>query len=204
MRSESAATGQSSRTSALSVCVAVLLCLCFIPAVILAAMPAASGESAGSTWEERLEAARAKFNAKTVNVYRRYHGRYRSGMINICFYNTRRQKYPTINILESLQITDEAEIQAILEVVAGNENYSEEVYGTIPFMTAQWITHNLAHSMATGTSDQRSLVTMLTGERLSTIVNHAKELDLSPIEAMTDQQIIAYEFVELVYGLNEH
>ena len=203
MRAESALNERNSRTSVPAVCAAVLLCLCMLLALFLPPVPAA-GESAGSTWEERLDAARAKYNAKTVNVYRQYHGRYRSGMINVRLYNTRRQQYPTINILESLQITDEAEMQAILEVIAQNENYSEEVYGTIPFMKAQWITHNLAHSMATGTGEQQSLVTALTGESISKVVRHAKELDLSPLGAMTDQQIMVYEFVELVYGLDDH
>ena len=191
--------------SALSACVAVLLCLCTFLTVMLEAVPAAFGESAGSTWEERLEAAREKYNADTVNVYRKYHGRYRKGKINVCFYSSRKQHYANINIRESLQITDEAEMQAILEVIAQDPNYSEEGHGTIAFMKAQWIAHNLAHSMATGSDEQRALVSMVTGEkRLSKVISRAKELDLSPLESLSEQQIMLYELVIYVYGLNEH
>ena len=192
-----------SRASALSVFTAVFLCLCFVLSLMLP-FPSAAGESVDSSWEARLEAAREKYNAETVNVYRRYHGRYRKGKINVCFYSSRKQHYANINIRESLQITDEAEMQAILEVVAQDPNYSEEGHGTIAFMKAQWIAHNLAHSMATGSDEQRALVTMITGEKLSKVISRAEELDLSPLESLSEQQIMLYELVSYAYGLNEH
>ena len=57
--------------------------------------------------------------------------------------------YVDIKIMESLQITDEAEMEAILEVITKSRYYDEDKYGSIPFMKAEWIAHNLAHSMAT-------------------------------------------------------
>ena len=104
----------------------------------------------------------------------------------------------SINIRESLQITDEYEMQAILEVITESENYSEEVYGSIPFMKAQWITHNLAHDLATGSNKQiKQWLKDITGEKLSYVISSAKELDLSPIERIPEKEMRIYRLVEL-------
>ena len=198
MSNETGMTRQHRRKTALSVFLAVFLCLCFVLAAALPVVPAAA-ESDGATWEERLQAARAKYNKKTVNVYREGHGKKRSGKINVCFYPSENKPYINIEIRESLEITDEAEMQAILEVIAKNKDYSEETYGTIAFMKAQWIAHNLAHSMATGTEEQQMLVKMLAGEDLAGIVSSAEQLDLSPIGSITDRQMMLYELVEMFF-----
>ena len=57
MRAESALNERNSRTSVPAVCAAVLLCLCMLLALLLPPVPAAC-ERAGSTWEDRLDAAR--------------------------------------------------------------------------------------------------------------------------------------------------
>ena len=179
---------------------AVLLCLC---SVLFPASCPAEAENTGdapAAWEERLEAARAKYSAETVNVYRRWHGRYRRGKINVCFYPVSKKTPDSINIRGSLQITDEAEIQAVLEVVAQSPEYSEDVYGTVSFMKAEWIAHNLVHSLATGSKEQQSLVASFTGERLSKVVRRAKELDISPLESMSEQEIMIYQLIEYIYS----
>ena len=109
-----------------------------------------------------------------------------------------------IRIDESLQITDEAEIEAVLEVIMENKNYQEEIYGTVSFMKAQWVAHNLAHSMATGTEEQQQMIKMIVGESLSSIITSAKALDLSPIEEIDDRQMTMYEVIEFILSLNGH
>ena len=173
------------------------LCFCCVLIALLLAAVSASGES--SAWEDRLKQAREKYNKKTVNVYVNRHGYYQRGKINVCFYKVQGKGYLCINIRDSLKITDEAEMQAILEIVAENEHYSEETYGTISFMKAEWITHNIAYSMATGSEEDRELIESLTGESIKEIVGHAKQLDLSPLWTMSDKQIFLYGIVEFSF-----
>ncbi len=186
------------RASGPSVFRPVLRVLCLLAALLLVAA-AAAGEGANPDWEERLALARAKYNEKTVNVYERGRGKYRKGKINACYYPSDIKPYININVRESLQITDEAEMEAILEQVVKHRYYTEERYGTISFMKAQWIAHNLAHSMATGTEEQQMLVKMLAGEDLAGIVSSAEQLDLSPIGSITDRQMMLYELVEMFF-----
>ena len=177
--------------------IALLLgCLALLLGLLL---PAAAEEAAApSTPEERLAAAREKYNAETVNIFVRGKGRAKKGKINVCFYRSRKNIPMSINIRESLQITDEYEMQAILEVITESENYSEEVYGSIPFMKAQWITHNLAHDLATGSNKQiKQWLKDITGEKLSYVISSAKELDLSPIERIPKKEMRIYRLVEL-------
>ena len=170
------------------------LCFCCALMIMLLAVSAVAGEA--DVWEERLKQAREKYNSKTVNVFVRRYGYNQRGKINICFYPSKDRSFMTIEIEDSLKISEEAEMQAILEVVAKNEHYSEEEYGTISFMKAQWITHNIAFSLATGSEEDRELIELLTGENVSKIVGHAKELDLSPLRTMTDKEIMLYRIVE--------
>ena len=173
-------------------------CACCILAVLFLAAAPALGE--GLSWEERLEQARAKYNEQTVNVYMLGRGSRKKDRINVRFYHSE-IKWKDINfcILESLQITDEAEMQAILEVVAGNDMFSEEEYGTISFIKAEWITHNLAYGMANGTSEQKTLVTTVAGQKLSTVIGRAEVLDVSPLRNTSEKETSVYEFIEAVY-----
>ena len=107
-----------------------------------------------------------------------------------------------IMIYESSKITDETEMQAILEVIAQSEYYSEEIYGTVAMMKAEWIAHNIAYEMATGSAEERDLVVSLAGENLSMIIKRSKELDLSPVACMSAEEKTLYELVELLYSLN--
>ena len=177
------------------------LCVCCILAALLLVFSSAAAETVPS-WEERMTAAREKYNEKTVNVYVRGKGWNRSGKINVCFYRVGK-KYIAVCIRESLQITDEAEMEAVLEVMAKHEYYSEEVYGSISFLKAQWIAHNLAYGMATGTEEQQALAGMIVGKGSREIIRHAKQLDLTPISEIPEEQLSVYEFVEYVYCENE-
>lgn len=177
------------------------LCVCCALAALLLILSAAAAETAPSR-EERLAAAREKYNEKTVHVYTRGQGRPLKGRINVCFYRSEK-KYIAINIRESLQITDEAEMEAVLEIVAKHKYYSEEVYGSLSFLKAQWIAHNLAYGMATGSEEQQALAGMIVGQASKEIIRHAKELDLSPVSEIPEGQLAAYELVEYLYCGNE-
>ena len=154
-----------------------------------------------STPEERLAVAREKYNAETINVYVRGKGKVKKGKINVCFYRSKKNQPMNINIRGSLQINDPYEMRAVLEVIMGNENYDEAIYGSVSFMKAQWITHNIAHGMATGESQQlRKWVETVAGKKLSSVIKSAKELDLSPIERIPEREMKIYLLVESVYG----
>ena len=186
------------------VCLWVMIfCVCFCMPTVTAAAGSAD-ESAGKTWEERLERARKKYNASTVNVYQKGKGWKKSGKINVQFIYTSKSPYEYIAIHESLKITDEADMQAILEVVAADERYSEEAYGSIAFMKAVWIAHNIANSMATGTEEERNLVKTIAGESLSMVRKRARVLDLEPIKYVSRKELFIYEIIKFVYGLDRH
>ena len=196
MRNKTAVQGRSGapfHRAALRVCCAL--------AALALLFSSAAAETAPAR-EERLAAAREKYNEKTVHVYIRGQGRDRKGKINVCFYRAGK-KYIAVCIRESLQITDEAEMEAVLEVMAKHEYYSEEVYGSISFLKAQWIAHNLAYGMATGTEEQQALAGMIVGKGSREIIRHAKQLDLTPISEIPEEQLSVYEFVEYLYCENE-
>ena len=79
-------------------------------------------------------------------------------------------------------------MEAILEVIMQNENYDEAVYGDMAFMKAQWITHNIAYELATGNPETRKLIATLAGETAVKVAERARELDLSPICSMSEQE----------------
>lgn len=204
MRTESA----EDRRNTPSALAAVFLLVCAILLASLLTVSPAFGENRGRTeeksWEEQLKAARKKYNSNTVNIYYRGRGKYnRNKKVNICFYPADEKPYLVINIRESLKITDEAEIQAVLEVLAKSSYYSEEAFGTIPFMKAQWITHNLAHSMAKGTDEQQMLVQLIAGENLKSVTKRAAELDMNEIANMPEWEIAVYKMMETLLGLHK-
>lgn len=192
--------GRNGRTGISAFAAAMLrFCSCLIAALILAS--AAAGEK--STWEDRLAQARIRYNEETVNIYQRWERKYTPGKINVVIFN-KKWPYVDIKIMESLQITDEAEMEAILEVITKSRYYDEDKYGSIPFMKAEWIAHNLAHSMATGSEEQKRLIETLVGESLSDITGAAEELDLSQFGYMEKGQRAAYELIEFICGLNRN
>ena len=180
--------------TALRVCCALL--------VLVMAVTSAAAEDA-LTWEERMALAREKYNRKTVHVYIQGQGSAQKGKINVCFNREKGTKYINIKIRDSLQITDEAEMEAVLEVVAQHKYYSVEEYGTISFMKAQWIAHNIAYDMANGSEQQQNMVMMIVGESLRSIRYSAKVLDLSPLGNITDEQRTMYEVVEYFFCHSE-
>ena len=179
----------------------IFLGICCVLAAILFVFPA-SAENSPNTREDRLAEARLRYNKDTVHIYASTLRNNRSGKINVRFYKSDGQPQMYIMIYESLKITDEAEMQAILEVIAQNEYYSEEIYGTISMMKAEWIAHNIAYELATGTAEERDLVVSVAGENLSMIIKRSKELDLSPVAYMSAEEKTLYELVELLYSLN--
>ncbi len=170
------------------------LCVCCALLVLLTAVSA--GAESTLTWAERMELAREKYNRKTVHVYVQGQGSAWKGKINACYNREKGTKFINIRIRESLQITDEAEMEAVLEVVAQHKYYSVEEYGTISFMKAQWIAHNIAYNMANGSEQQQAMVAMIVGESLRNIISSAKVLDLTPLGNMTEEQRTMYEVVE--------
>ena len=175
--------------------------VCCVLAALLLILSSAAAETAPA-WEDRLAAARGKYNEKTVHVYIRGQGRDQKGKINVSFYRAGK-KYIAICIRESLQITDEAEMEAVLEIVAKHKYFSEEAYGSLSFLKAQWIAHNLAYGMATGSEDQQVLAGMIVGQGSREIIRHAKELDLTPVSEIPEDQLAVYELVEYLYCENE-
>ena len=171
--------------------------VCTILAAVLMLFTVAAGESSRSDWEERLAEARLKYNEDTVHIYADSRVRNRSGKINIRFYKSRVNRKMFIVIYESLQVTDEAEMEAILELLVKNENYSEEIHGTIAFMKAEWIAHNIAYAMATGSDAEQNFAQAVAGESIARIVKRSKQLDLSPLSEMPGQEKLLYEMVEL-------
>ena len=93
-------------------------------------------------------------------------------------------------------------MEAVLEIVAKHKYYSEEVYGSLSFLKAQWIAHNLAYDMASGNEEQQALAAMVVGADSKEIIRHAKELDLSPISEIPEDQLAVYELVEYLYCEN--
>ena len=174
---------------------------CALLFTVLFLFSVAFGESADArTPEERLAAAREKYNANTVNVYVRGKGKYKAGKINACFYQSKNKKYWNIIIPESLQINDEDEMAAILEVVAAHEKYDEAYYGSISFMKAQWITHNIAHEMANGGEQAQMWVKAIAGEDLASIISRSKQLDITPIEGIPEREMKVYRLVEKMFS----
>ena len=200
-------TTGGARASGISRTLRLLALFCAAAAVLLL-VSAAAGESAGTgvlTWEERMEQARAKYNEDTVNVYKQGSGKRINGKINVRFYTAKEKNkpvYTAIIIRESLKITDEAEIQAVLEVMARNENFLAADYGSIPVLKAQWIAHNLAYSMANSNEETKKLIREITGQRITDIVSRAKELDLIPWEYLTREQQMFYEMMVFFFGLD--
>ena len=117
---------------------------------------------------------------------------------SVCFYRTKKTG-TVICIPDSLKITDEAEMEAVLELVVKHEYYSEEELGTLSFLKAQWIAHNLAYEMATGDPEQKKWAESILGMSSRQIIRHAKELDISPVSLLPEEQRAAYELIELLY-----
>ena len=178
--------------------ISVLLLACACLLTFRPVTSAALEDADTLAWEKQLSEARKKYNTKTVNVYKKGKGKFIKGKFNIRYYLSE-GKEPTICISESLLVNDEAEMEAILEVVTGFEDYDESVFGPVSFMKAEWFAHNLAHEMATGSENSRKWIEAFVGESLDQIISSAKELDLSPIESMSEKQLRLYRMIESLF-----
>ena len=159
-------------------------------------------EKTEMTYARRLEKAREKYNENTIHIYRSGIGSKQKDKINICLYRSKSHKYYNARIVDSTQITDEAEMEAILETASRDKNFHMEIYGTMANLKAQWIAHNIAHSMATGSEESQKLVELMVGESISSIVGRSKDLDISPAEFTPAREKMLYSMIEIVYGLD--
>ena len=182
---------------------AMLAALMLVFTALAAAAETADTTEPNDEYAVRLEQARLKYNSKTVNVYRKGWGYVQNNKINVCFYRSAGEQYYAINIRESLKITDEAEMEAILEVITQFETYDEEIYGDIAFMKAQWIAHNLAYELATGSEETQRIIAAVSGESAKSVAKSAKELDLSPIPDMDDREKALIEKIQVLFLLQE-
>ena len=182
---------------------ALLAALLLVFTALAAAAETAETTEPNDGYAERLEQARLKYNSKTVNVYRMGWGYPQDGKINVRFYRSKGEKYYAINVRESLKITDEAEMEAILEVITQFETYDEEIYGDIAFMKAQWITHNLAYELATGSEETQRMIAALMGESAKSVARSAKELDLTPIPDMDEREKALTEKIQALFLLQD-
>ena len=173
----------------------LLACACLLMSLPAFAAGESESEPDSRPWEERLAEAREKYNAETVNVYRQGKGKNKKDKINVRIYLSRK-KQRTFNIRESLKIDDEAEMQAILEVIMAEGEFDEASYGSVSFMTAQWVAHNMAYEMATGSASQKEGIKSLTGKSLSKIINSAKELDIGPVDSIPEDELKYYRMIE--------
>ena len=103
---------------------------CLLAAALLAVSSAAGetektgqAEETGNTVsrEERMAEARARYNEKTVNIYRNGHGKNQRGKINVRFYTSRDDNGVYINVRESLQIRDQDEMEAWLDSLSDED-----------------------------------------------------------------------------------
>ncbi len=188
-----------------------IVCLLALFAGTIPAAPAETGntaeqgtsdEKAELTYAQRLEKAREKYNENTIHIYRSGIGSKQKDKINICLYRSKSHKYYNARIVDSTQITDEAEMEAILETASRDKNFHMEIYGTMANLKAQWIAHNIAHSMATGSEESQKLVELMVGESISSIVGRSKDLDISPAEFTPAREKLLYSMIEIVYGLD--
>ena len=69
------------------------------------------------------------------------------GKLNVKFYDNG-NGFINIEVENSLQITDNVEQREILKLITKSKYYSEDTYGDIDFMQAQWFAHNLCYSLA--------------------------------------------------------
>lgn len=162
------------------------------------------GETPAPSYAERLEEARLKYNEKTIHFYRSKIGRKQKGKLNVCLYLSDDKTFYIVKIHDSTQITDEAEMEAILETVTRDKNFRRDLFGSISNMKAQWIAHNLAYSMATGNEEARKLIEIMTGTDIADVIGRSKELDIVPPAAMTPAESILYDVIEMVYRLNKN
>ena len=159
----------------------------------------AESESVELAYARRLEQARKKYNEETIHLFRSGIGRKIKGKLNVAMYRPEGQKYYNVCIYGSTQITDEAEMEAVLEVVMRDKNFNRKVYGPISNLKAQWIAHNIAYSMATGSDDSGKLIVAMMGEDISMIIARTTDLDLSTPEEMSVRESLLYSLIETVY-----
>lgn len=139
-----------------------------------------------------------------MNIYTRRSGRKIKGKINVQFYYPQTIQTDTMFFIirDSLQITDEAEMIAILETVSRSEYFDAEAYGSVSYMRAEWLAHNYAYSMATGSKDEQQAVMGISGESLRSILARSKELDITPMIYLSEQEAAVYEIIQIYCMLN--
>lgn len=144
--------------------------------------------------QAEMNRARKKYNSSNVNVYVDGEGADIEGMINVKLYKS--GSYVNILIKESLQINDQYEMEAILEVIIQHKNIHESEYGTKRHMRSQWVAHNMAYGLATGNGMEKWIIEKMYGKNADEIVTSSKALDLRPYGNFTRRQQLFYSWLE--------
>ena len=139
--------------------------------------------------------AQEKYNKDTVSVYERGDPSASKKSINAEIY------YPSdgvsnISIDKSLEITSGYEMDAVLDVITESEYYSEDVYGSKKFMKAQWVAHNVAHSVASSGDLGYWIMQTLSGSANPT--TSASSLDLRSTNNLLLRQRVLYTIISWV------
>ena len=140
--------------------------------------------------------AQEKYNQSNVSVYERGNAPEEKSTINAEVY------YPSdsvsnISIDNSLIVTSGYEQEAVLDVIIDSPYYSEDVYGSKSFMKAQWVAHNVCHSVASSGDIGFWAMQRLSGS--DNPIQSSLSLDLRSLNNMLRRQKILYTVISWVY-----
>ena len=136
--------------------------------------------------------AAEKYNKSTVNVYVEGTGAPKEDMLNVKVYTTEKG-YKNINIDKSLNVKNEYEMEAVLNVIMGSGLYKKEIFGSKEFMMAQWIAHNESYNMAKSSRFGYLLVQRLSGAENP--IASAHTLDIRQTDNMSDRSRLIYTVI---------
>ena len=139
--------------------------------------------------------AKEKYNGDTVSVYERGDPNASQKKINAEIYSPS-EGTSNISIDKSLEITSGYEMDAILDVIIESEYYSEDVYGSKKFMKAQWVAHNIAHSVASSGDLGYRIMQTLSGSKTPTI--SSSKLDLRSTNNLLRRQRALYTIISWI------
>lgn len=148
--------------------------------------------------DERKADAKKKYNDSTVNVYVSGKGKSKNNEVNAKYYtsSSSTSKSMNINVDKSKNITSSYEINAVLDVICNDENYSKSVYGGKTFMRGQWVAHNMAYNIASSGELGAKITQLLSGS--TTPQKSAGILDLRPKDNILKRQYLVYTVLGLL------
>lgn len=147
---------------------------------------------------ELKRAAKEKYNKDTVNVYMSGEGISDHTKVNAMAYIANSEKnYLNISIDKSLEISNQYEMNAVLDVIIESDIYSEEVFGSRSFMRAQWIAHNVSYKVAASSNFGFRFMQFLSGS--SNPIESSSSLDIRQTDNMLKRQRIQYTVISWFY-----